>query len=205
MIIDDHPVFVIGLKGLLKDMSEMEVVDTAYDGHEAVMKIAAQQPDIVLLDVMMPEMDGIEVTEAVHRYSPETRILILSSTHNMQTISKLVEKGIDGFVSKDAPAAEIRDAVSCCLNGTGYYGTDIANIIERVHTSRNVANDLFTPRELDVIRLSCEGLQYKEIAERLGNSTKTVDAIKSSIFRKLGINNTTELVLYAIRNGLITI
>lgn len=205
IIVDDHPVFLIGLKTLLQQCEDLDVVATASDGDEAISKITMYKPDIVLLDVIMPGKSGIEVTEIVKQNMPETRILILSNDHNFNTIQTLMNKGIDGFVSKDAPSTELRDAIYSVLNGSGYYGTDISNIIERVHSSKNVDSTIFTPRELDVIRLSCEGLQYKEIAARLGNSTKTVDTLKTNIFRKLGINNTTELVIYAIKHGLITI
>lgn len=205
IIVDDHPVFLIGLKTLLQQCEDLEVVATACDGNDAISKIYALKPDIVLLDIIMPGKSGIEVTEIVKRDMPDTRILILSNEHDFKTIHTLMEKGIDGFVSKDASSAELRDAIYSVLNGSGYYGTDISNIIERVHSSKNIDSKVFTPRELDVIRLSCEGLQYKEIAARLGNSPKTVDTLKTNIFRKLGINNTTELVIYAIKNGLITI
>lgn len=205
IIVDDHPVFLIGLKTLLMQCEGLDVVATASDGEEALRKVAELKPDIVLLDVIMPKKNGIEVTEVIKQTMPDTRILILSNEHSFSSIKALMDKGIDGFVSKDAPGAELRDAIHSVLSGSGYYGTDISNIIERVHSSKNVDSRIFTPRELDVIRLSCEGLQYKEIAARLGNSAKTVDTLKTNIFRKLGINNTTELVIYAIKNGLITI
>ena len=205
IIVDDHPVFLIGLKTLLMQCEGLDVVATASDGEEALRKVAELKPDIVLLDVIMPKKNGIEVTEVIKQTMPDTRILILSNEHSFSSIKALMDKGIDGFVSKDASGAELRDAIHSVLNGSGYYGTDISNIIERVHSSKNIGSKVFTPRELDVIRLSCEGLQYKEIAARLGNSAKTVDTLKTNIFRKLGINNTTELVIYAIKNGLITI
>ena len=117
----------------------------------------------------------------------------------------LLNIGIDGFLSKTSDAPVMLDAVKSVAAGYEYYGTDIARLIERISLAKKASDNIFTPRELDVIRFSCQGLQYKEIAERLGIRYLTVVTIKNNIFRKLGINNTVELVVYAIKNELITL
>ena len=136
---------------------------------------------------------------------PDVALLVLSSDSSFASLEVLLNIGIDGFLSKTSDALVMLDAVKSVALGYEYYGTDIARLIERISLAKKASESIFTPRELDVIRFSCMGLQYKEIAERLGIRYLTVVTIKNNIFRKLGINNTVELVVYAIKNELITL
>ena len=111
--------------------------------------------------------------------------------------------GVDGFISKNSGEKELISAIKCVASGEEYYGIDIAHLVERVRIAKSIGDDKFTPREHDIIRLSCEGLSYEDIALRLGIKFKTVHAIKANIFKKLGISSSVELVLYALRNGIV--
>lgn len=205
LIADDHPIFLFGLKNMLSKYPEIEVVGTAKNGREALEMAVTQAPDVILLDVIMPEVDGITVASQLKESHPEIAILFLSGDTSEATIARMVEVRCDGFVPKYAQESELVKAISTVADGVEYFAADFARLIERVHLAKQASDDLFTQRELDVIKLSCQGLQYKEIADRLGVSFKTVDNVKSSIFHKLGINNSVELVLYAIKRGIITL
>lgn len=205
IIADDHPMFLLGLRTMLEAEGSVEVVATAEDGAEAVDKVRELEPEVALLDIMMPVMSGTEAATIIKNEYPDTGILMLSADTTQATVEQLLGIGVDGFISKFTTGREILNAVKTVAAGYNYFGADIATIIERLHSAKNVGDSIFTPRELDVIRLSCEGLQYKEIADRLMIKTKTVDNIKSNIFHKLGINNTVELVRYAIQKGIISL
>lgn len=205
IIADDHPIFLLGLKTMMSGLEGIEVVGTARNGAEAIEICRELKPDVALLDIVMPVADGIEAAKTIIAEEMDTRVLMLSADTTTATVETLLNLGVDGFISKNTSATEIANAVASVAGGYNYYGTDIARIIERLHSAKNVANSVFTPRELDVIQLSCQGLQYKEIADKLNIKTKTVDNIKANIFHKLGINNTVELVRYALKNGIISI
>ena len=163
----------------------------------------ALRPDVMVMDVMMPGMDGIELARRMRAQMPDTALLVLSSDTSVGTLETLLGIGIDGFLPKSSDEATMLDAIRSVAGGYEFFGTDIARLIDRISLAKKAPDNLFTPRELDVIRLSCKGLQYKEIAGELGIKYLTVVTIKNNIFRKLGINNTVELVLYAIKKGLI--
>ena len=204
MLVDDHPLMLIGISSMLEGKG-IEIVGTAGNGIEALQKAAELKPDVMMLDIVMPGMDGIELARRMRAEMPDVALLVLSSDSSLASLETLLNIGIDGFLSKTSDASVMIDAIQSVASGYEFYGTDIARLIERISLAKKASDSLFTPRELDVIRLSCMGLQYKEIAERLGIKYLTVVTIKNNIFRKLGINNTVELVVYAIKKELISL
>ena len=204
MLVDDHPLMLFGIAAMLEGKG-VEIVGTAGNGIDALKKAEELKPDVMMLDIMMPGMDGIELARRMRAEMPDVALLVLSSDSSMASLETLLNIGIDGFLSKTSDASVMIDAIKSVAAGYEFYGTDIARLIERISLAKKASNSMFTPRELDVIRLSCMGLQYKEIAGRLGIKYLTVVTIKNNIFRKLGINNTVELVIYAIKNGLISL
>ena len=205
LLVDDHPLMLMGIRSMLEGKPGIEVVGTAGNGVEALEKAAALKPDVMMLDIVMPGMDGIELARRMRAEMPDTALLVLSSDTSLVTLEPLLNIGIDGFLPKTSDASSMLDAIRSVAEGYEYFGTDIARLIERISLAKKASDGLFTPRELDVIRLSCQGLQYKEIAGRLGIKYLTVVTIKNIIFRKLGINNTVELVIYAVRKELISL
>ncbi len=205
LLVDDHPLMLMGIRSMLEGKPGIEVVGTAGNGVEALEKAAALKPDVMMLDIVMPGMDGIELARRMRAEMPDTALLVLSSDTSLVTLEPLLNIGIDGFLPKTSDASSMLDAIRSVAEGYEYFGTDIARLIERISLAKKASDGLFTPRELDVIRLSCKGLQYKEIAGRLGIKYLTVVTIKNNIFRKLGINNTVELVIYAVRKELISL
>jgi len=204
MLVDDHPLMLMGIASMLSGKG-IEIVGTASNGSEALEMVPVLKPDVMMLDIVMPVMDGIELARRMRALYPDVALLVLSSDSSLASLEVLLNIGIDGFLSKNSDALVMLDAVKSVALGYEYYGTDIARLIERISLAKKASESIFTPRELDVIRFSCMGLQYKEIAERLGIRYLTVVTIKNNIFRKLGINNTVELVVYAIKNELITL
>jgi len=207
LLVDDHPLMLMGIRAMLEGQTDIEIVGTASDGAKALSLLASmeQLPNVMLLDIMMPGMDGIELARRMRAEMPDVALLILSSDTSLATLEPLLHIGIDGFLSKSSDKQTMLSAIRSVASGYEFFGTDIARLIERISFAKKASDSLFTPRELDVIRLSCKGLQYKEIAGQLGIKYLTVVTIKNNIFRKLGINNTVELVLYAIKKELITL
>ncbi len=207
LLVDDHPLMLMGIRAMLEGQTDIEIVGTAADGAKALAMLASMNPlpNVMLLDIMMPGMDGIELARRMRAEMPDVSLLVLSSDTSLATLEPLLNIGIDGFLSKGSDKQTMLSAIRSVAAGYEFFGTDIARLIERISFAKKASDSLFTPRELDVIRLSCKGLQYKEIAGQLGIKYLTVVTIKNNIFRKLGINNTVELVLYAIKKELITL
>lgn len=193
----------MGIRSMLERHNNMQVVGTAENGEDTLRLAKELQPDVLLLDVVMPGMSGIEVARRMKESQSETAILVLSSDNSPATIEALLKIGIDGFVPKTCGENILVSAIESVAAGFEYYGADISQLIERIRFAKRSSDSIFTPRELDVVRLCCEGLECKEIAERLGIQFRTVTTIKNNIFRKLGINNSVELVLYALKKHLI--
>ncbi|MDD4141561.1 MAG: response regulator transcription factor [Bacteroidales bacterium] len=206
IIVDDHQLFRIGIKGILTEDTGIEVVGEAASSQELFTLLPDIDTDIVLLDIILPELSGIVIAERLRKDYPEIKILVLSSESDRRTLSELVTIGIDGFIGKDLPREELIKAVTDVANGSEYYGRDIARIIHCIRVSkRDVSDDVFTLREKEIIQLSIKGLQAKEIADKLNINVGTVNVHKNNIFRKLGINNSVELVNYCLKNGIIHI
>ncbi|MBQ7639483.1 MAG: response regulator transcription factor [Bacteroidales bacterium] len=207
LLVDDHPLMLMGIRAMLEGQTDIEIVGTAADGAKALAMLASMErlPNVMLLDIMMPGMDGIELARRMRAEMPDVALLVLSSDTSLATLEPLLNIGIDGFLSKSSDRQTMLSAIRSVAAGYEFFGTDVARLIERISIAKKASDSLFTPRELDVIRLSCQGLQYKEIAGQLGIKYLTVVTIKNNIFRKLGINNTVELVLYAIKKELITL
>ena len=205
LLVDDHPLMLMGIRSMLDGKAGIEVAGTASNGFEALEKSAALKPDVMLLDIVMPGMDGIELARRMREEQPDVALLVLSSDTSIATLDPLLHIGIDGFLPKTSDEHAMLAAIRSVADGYEYFGTDIARLIDRISFAKGASDSMFTPRELDVIRLSCKGLQYKEIAGELGIKYLTVVTIKNNIFRKLGINNTVELVLYAIKKELISL
>ncbi len=202
-LVDDHPLMLLGIRAMLEDHPDIILDGTASDGAAAFEAAQRLRPDVLLFDIVMPVMDGIELARKMRSELPEIALLALSSDTSIATLESLLHIGIDGFLHKSCEEAALIAAIRSVAEGYEYFGADIARLIERISLAKRASDSLFTPRELDVIRLSCKGLQYKEIAEELHIKYLTVVTIKNNIFRKLGINNTVELVVYAIKKNLI--
>ena len=205
IIVDDHPLFRIGTKMAIQRGSHT-VVGEASNATALRQLLNDTTPDLILLDSILGNgPSGVDIARQLKADKPEIKILVLSIDTSLNTIKELLEIGIDGFVSKNAPDDEVLQAIDAVSNGQPYFGTDIDRIVQAVMTTQQLKNDLFSEREQEIIRAICQGGSNKDIAQKTNISLRTVETHKTNIFRKIGITNSVDLVLYAIKNGIVTI
>lgn len=217
LITDDHSVVRKGIRTLLEDEADIDVVGEATDGDEAIELIPTLKPDVLLLDITMPRMSGIDVTKIVSRQYPAVRILIFSMHHNPDYILKAVQNGAAGYLLKDTNEEEILRAVRTVATGELYYPPSASSIIIKQLVSPRVAAyategddpsavrpgsvwQKITSREAQILTCLTEGLSNREIAERFDISPNTVANQRASIIRKAGVKNSFELVRVALRD-----
>ena len=205
LIVDDHPVVRHGLRGMLGFKPGLEVVGEAEDGVEALLQARALQPDVILLDLMMPQKDGLAVIEEVKQENLETRILVLTSLTEDEKIFAALEAGALGCMLKDSSPAELVRAIRDVYRGELSLHPAIARrlLSKRGQPSANRAvPDALTEREVEVVKLMAQGLSNREIAEKLVISEQTVRGHVTNILSKLQLTNRTQVVLYALRTGI---
>ncbi len=211
LIADDHTILREGIRSLLKLYEDIEVVGEAADGNEAVEKVTLMTPDVVLMDIAMPGLGGLEATLEIRKRSPQTRILVLSQYDDPEYVFRLLKAGASGYVLKKAAGTELVSAIRAVSRGGSYLSPTVARpVIEGfLHgpekTETEDAYDGLTDREKQVLKLVAEGHSNSDIARMLTLSIKTVMGHRANLMDKLGIHNRTELVKYAIRKKLISV
>lgn len=208
LVVDDHPVVRKGISACLARHQQIEVVGEAADGREAIRMARELQPDITLMDIDMPRMNGLAATEVLQRELPGTKVLILSMHDNLEHVLRIIQSGARGFVLKEAPIAELVHAIETVNAGEAYFSTDAARVALNKYVQRHGAAATtahVTNREREVLILIAEGLSNKEIAGQLGVGVRTVETHRERIMRKLDIHTIAGLTRYAITQGLITL
>jgi len=204
LLADDHSVVRQGFRRILESQPDMEIVGEAGNGREAIERATALTPDVVVMDVAMPELNGIEATRRLMDASPRTRVLALSMHKDAVYVREILRAGARGYLLKDAIDADLLAAVRAIARGEGYLSPAIADAVltdYRQHVTDPI--DLLTSREREVLQLIAEGKTNKEIATTLKLSVYTVDAHRGRIMEKLNLHSTGELVRFAVRKGLI--
>lgn len=205
ILVDDHPLMRLGVKAsLMAYKGEINVAGEASSADELFSVLPDKEVDVVLLDIQMPGMSCEDAVRKLKKDFPKVKILVLSSINEDEIIYRLIKVGIDGFVPKTTNIEKIKTAINNVYSGLSYYGVDITKIMGRndhERPSSSIAE--LTEREKEVIVLCCDGLLSKEIALRLNISHRTVEMHKSNIFKKLGINNTIELLKWSIEHGIV--
>jgi DNA-binding NarL/FixJ family response regulator len=208
MVVDDHPMW---REGVERDLTEagFSVVGTAANGREALARFPAARPDVVVLDLQIPEPNGVEVTAAVIQHDPSARVLILSASGEQKDVLDAVKAGATGYLVKSASRAELIEAVTRVARGDAVFTPGLAGLVlgeyRRLSDEPADARDdrpRLTERETEVLRLVAKGLSYKQIAERLVLSHRTVQNHVQNTLRKLQLHNRVQLVRYAIEQGL---
>ena len=209
LIADDHAIMREGIRALLALSENVDVVGEAADGRETVEKARELEPDVVLMDIAMPFMDGLEATRRIRKESPNIKILVLTQHDNKEYILSSVKAGADGCISKKAVASELVSAIDAVCRGESFLYPSVARVLiddYLVHTAgESDPYDRLTDREREVLKLVAEGRTNQEIADLLFISVKTILGYRTKIMGKLDIRNRTELIKYAIRKGLITV
>ncbi len=206
LVADDHPIVRDGLVAILSTQPDFEVVGEAGNGPEAIERATTLQPDVMLLDLEMPELDGVEVLRRLAQSNPEVRVIVFTAFDTDERILGAVQAGAQGYLLKGAPRKELFEAVRVVHAGGSLLQPVVASKLLRQvsHQSHAVPTvDALTPREVEVLRLLAQGLQNKEIAAQLVISERTVKFHVSSIMSKLGAGNRTEAVTLAAQQGLI--
>jgi DNA-binding NarL/FixJ family response regulator len=205
LLVDDHAVVREGLRTYLDLEDRLAIIGEAANGREAVDKVRALRPDVVLMDLLMPEMDGITATKAIKEVAPEVKIIVLTSFQDDEHIMPAIEAGATGYLLKDVSAPELVKAIEGAFQGQAQLHPEVARkLMEQVRQPRrrqDPAEDL-TPRERDVLTLIASGMSNKEIARELVMTERTVKGHVSNILGKLGLQDRTQAALYAVRHGL---
>jgi DNA-binding NarL/FixJ family response regulator len=211
LIADDHTLLREGIRSLLKLYDDIEVVGEAADGAEAVEKATRLSPDIVLMDVAMPGLGGLEATLEIHRRSPNTRVLVLTQYDDPEYVRRFLKAGVSGYVLKKAAGTELVSAIRAVQTGSSYLSPQIAGTVIEGYlkgqelTETEDVYERLTDREKQVLKLVAEGYSNSEIASMLSLSVKTVMGHRENVMEKLGIHSRTELIKYAIKHGLIRV
>lgn len=206
LIADDHKIIREGLKRVINAEPDMEVVGEADDGQEAWQKTKELQPDVVIMDVSMPKLDGIKATERLKRDCPNVRVIALTAYDNNAYINRLFQAGASGFMLKLGAAEELIDAIHLVAGGDTYLdktltGKIVEGYIRQKPSGGGAKRDTLTEREEEVLRLVAQGFINKEIAAKLNLSVKTVESHKSNFMQKLGLRSRAEIVRYALDQG----
>lgn len=204
---DDHQLFRNGLKILLGGYNEFEVVAEASNGNELLRILDNTTPDIVLMDISMPEMDGIEATARLARQAPESRVIALSMYGEEEYYYRMLDAGAKGFILKDSDITEVHDAIVAVHKGGNFFSQELLyHVIKRIkNREQEVKSSSLSKREKEILLKICEGLSNHEIADALFISKRTVDKHRANLLAKTGSKNTASLILYAIKNRLIEI
>ncbi len=207
LLADDHTLVRAGIRALLEQLDDLEVVAEAADGREALELTEVYLPDVALLDIAMPEMNGLEVARRLQKKRPEVRVLLLSMYSNEEYVSEALACGAAGYVLKDASVAELDLAVHAVARGESYLSPAVAKQIVsgQVQPGGDAPSGLqrLTPRQREVLQLIAEGNSTKQMARKLGVSVKTVETHRAQLMDRLDIHDVAGLVRYAIRTGLV--
>jgi DNA-binding NarL/FixJ family response regulator len=209
ILADDHKLFIEGIAGMLSAVEGIEIAGKAHTGKDALQMTLDKKPDLVVLDITMPDMYGIEVTRKIKAKLPDVKILILSMHLDLRMIIEVLQAGADAYTLKDSEPSELVTAVKNVLAGKMYLSSKVIKLLVRDYISKHSVplsleqlKDL-SARERQVLSLISESKSIKEIAEELHISRSTADTHKANLMRKLGCENTNELIRFAMREGIV--
>ncbi|RLA58641.1 MAG: DNA-binding response regulator [Epsilonproteobacteria bacterium] len=204
LLVDDHQLITDGLKSLLKDVPGIRVSATAENGKEAIEVLNLLSIDLVLMDIDMPVMNGLDATRLIKKREHPPRIMILSMHSEKGMVEDLINTGVDGYLLKNSGKEEIINAIQKVVAGEKYFASDVTlSLLKKGNPGSSPAYDL-TKREVEILTLIADGFSNKEIGNQLFISHRTVDTHRTNMMKKLDVNNIAGLISYAIKNGIIS-
>ena len=209
LICDDHVLFSEGIKAILRAQTGIEVVGEVRDGRQALEKVKELHPDVVLMDIAMPDLSGFEATRRIQEIEPSIRVLMLTMHDEEELVARCLEAGAAGYVIKDAPATQLVYAIETVMSGERYLSPVVLKKVVAGYVKNTkrpqTTYDRLSDREREVLKLLAEGLTVKQVASRLNLSVKTVDVHKYNLMRNIDVHDRAELIRYAIQKRLIDV
>ncbi len=204
MIVEDHVLFRSGLKRVIDEIKDLELVGEAENGAVFIQLLSKIKPDVVLMDIKMPVMDGIEATEKALKIDPFLKIIALTIFGEEEYLYTMIEKGVSGFMLKSTSINELERAIQMVSNGHQYFSPEISGMLVKKIKNNSSVNIHLTSKEKDVLRLLCEGFSSSEMAKKLYLSKRTVEGYRAKLLQKTEQSNTLNLVIFALKNNLVS-
>lgn len=201
IIVDDHRILRDGIKALLNEMGNVELVGEAANGEELLPMLGKCNVDLILMDINMPKMDGIEASREALKICPSLKIIILSMHDDIKYYDSIVQLGVDGFLLKESSYDELEKAIESVFDGRPYFSQEL--LLKLLKAKRNEPEIVLTSRERDVLLLICQGLSTSEIAAKLFLSVSSIEKYRAELLLKTNSPNSTALAVYAIKNNLV--
>ena len=210
LLVDDHQILRDGIRSLVKGYDDMEVIGEAADGREALDMVEKLSPDIVIMDISMPDLNGIDATRMIINEAPDVKVIALSMHHDKQFVSEIFKAGASGYLIKDSAFYELEHAIRIVMSGQTYINPQIASLVVESLVNQSVTPNpksfsLLTEREREVLQLIADGKSTKQIAIDLNVSSKTIESHRRQVMGKLNVRSVADLTKFAIREGLTTI
>jgi DNA-binding NarL/FixJ family response regulator len=213
ILVDDHQIVRDGIKALLNDAEDIDIISEAGSYNELREKLKLQNPDIILMDISLPEISGLEITKTLSETYPHLKVLILSMYTGEDFIFNAIKAGAKGYLPKNTTRKEIIDAIHAVYNNNEYYSESISNVIlksyvQKAKTADSLperTEDILSSREIEILKYFAGGMSNQEIADKLFISIRTVESHKNHIMQKLELKSTVELIKYAIKNKIVDI
>jgi DNA-binding NarL/FixJ family response regulator len=205
LVADDHNLVRAGLTALIAHLTDMQVVGEASDGRQALRMVRELKPDMVLMDIAMPGLNGLEAAERIHDLEPQTKVIILSMFASEEYVAQALKAGAAGYLLKDSATTELEMALKSVAMGQFYLSPAISRtVVDNYLRGGPVGIEVLTPRQREILQLIAEGKSTRDIAETLHVSVKTVETHRSQLMERLDIHDMASLIRYAIRKGLIS-
>jgi DNA-binding NarL/FixJ family response regulator len=213
ILVDDHQIVRDGIKALLNDAEDIDIISEAACYNELREKLKLQDPDIIVMDISLPEMSGLEITKLLSETYPHLKVLILSMYTGEDFIFNAIKAGAKGYLPKNTTRKEIIDAIHAIYNNNEYYSESISNVILKSYVQKAKstdilpirAEDILSTREIEILKYFAGGMSNQDIADKLFISIRTVESHKNHIMQKLELKSTVELIKYAIKNKIVDI
>src|SRR5262245_15073806 len=209
LICDDHTLFSEGVKAILRGEPSLEVVGDVRDGRRALEKVRELHPDVILMDVSMPDLSGFDATRKILEIEPSVKVLILTMHEEEELVARCLEAGAAGYLIKDAPASQLVSAIATVMSGERYLSPGVLKKVVAGYVKNcsrpKTTYDLLSNREREILKLLAEGLTVKEVASRLDLSVKNVDVNKYNLMRKNDVHDSADQIRYAIQKRLIEV